>query len=97
MVDDSILTAKKTAFISFAIGTFLFLLFVFITQSLKLIYLGFAYVLGAIIINSIVMHYLVYLLLNFPRAWKKLILTCLIVLSNIPISMLYLYVILILI
>lgn len=91
MVDDSILTAKKATFISFAIGTFIFLS-MFFFPSLKFIALGFAFVLGATIINSIVVIHLIYLMINHHRDLKKLILTCLIVLSNIPITILYIYI-----
>lgn len=91
MVERSILTAKKTAFISFSIGTMLFLLYQLSLESLTLIYIGFAYTLGAIIVNSIVILHLLYLLISFPKELKKLLLTCFVVLANIPIAITYLY------
>jgi len=95
MVEKSIFTAKKTAFISFMIGSMLFILYAFVHQSLALIYIGIMYIAGATFLNGIVILHLLNLLFKFPRAWKKLILTCLFVLANIPITILYLNLILI--
>lgn len=81
------------AITSFGIGT-LFLILHLLFESFYVIFCGYFYVLVAIVVNFITLLYLFYLLI-FSRFDKEtVIIRILILLSNIPIALLYLNIVL---
>ena len=89
MVKNSIRTAKITALISFVIGTILFIFFNLITYSYALLAVGVFYTAGAFFINSFVLLHILFLSFFNPNERKELLITCGIMLLNIPIAMGY--------
>lgn len=81
--------AKLLAFLSFSIGTLLFVLFC-ITKSETLIIIGFYYVITALFFNSIVFINLVFNLIVYKTMYGFQLKCVFILLLNIPITLLYL-------
>jgi hypothetical protein len=78
--------------ISFAVGASLLLLFAS-TKYEPLLYIGFLYVSGALLINTV---YLFYLILQLIKNWNnnyEIFIRIGITLSNIPISILFTYIV----
>jgi len=80
---------KKAALYSAAIGTFLLLAFLISKQNL-LIAIGLNYVMLAFIMNTIILLALIAALFLHTAHWKNIAVTIICVLLNIPLSILYL-------
>jgi hypothetical protein len=78
---------------TFAIGTLLFLLYYVFPNKTELIMTGIYYILLAFFTNGLTLLYLLYLLIVLPIQRENIIIKILILLSNIPIAILYLYLI----
>ncbi len=85
--------SKIIVLISFIIGTILFSLFLYLGESKIPIMIGFKFVIVAIVINAI--FFFANLLLSSIYSENRIdyIKTCGIILINIPIAILYLYII----
>ena len=91
-MDNLINTSKAIAIISFAIGTILFALQLYFRKSDALIYPGIVYILITIVINFISIMVLVFSLLGKTNNKIEILKTCGIILLNIPIAILYFYI-----
>ncbi|MFD1163861.1 hypothetical protein ACFQ2E_15635 [Hwangdonia seohaensis] len=89
---DLINSSKAIAIISFAIGTILFVLQLYFRKSVVFIYPGIIFILIAVIINSILLIALVFSLIGYINQRLELLKTCGLVLLNIPIAILYFYI-----
>jgi hypothetical protein len=100
MESDCYNTKTTTAFstylavLSFSIGTFLFVLHLIFPNEDGIIILGFFYVLFAILINSLSLLNLCYLCITDPENRETNAIRILILLANIPIALLYFYIVL---
>ena len=92
-IKNIITTSKSITIISFIIGTILFALQLYFNKSDALIYPGIIFILIATIINVISLIALVFSLLANTNYKLELLKTCGIVLLNIPIAILYFYII----
>ncbi len=90
MIQKSILIGKQCALLSFIIGTFLFMIF-FLEQSMLLLKIGIIYIIVSFFINTFVIIHLIYLAIFNPKERMNLVLTCGILLLNIPIVIGYIY------
>lgn len=81
------------AFGSFVIGTIFFLLFLIFPSDIMLVF-GFLYVFGAVFFNLIILINLLYQLVTIREERENTFIKILIVLSNIPISIIYFYLVL---
>jgi hypothetical protein len=88
-----IFTARKIALLSFSVGTLILISHLFLIRSFLTIKIGVGYTLGAFIINSIVL--LALIIKTFATSYKRmeLIKTCGLVLFNIPITILYIFIV----
>lgn len=84
---------KRTFFISFLAGTFLWILFL-ITQSDFLVMIGFYYVLTAIIVNVIILLQELIIFITNVSEEKASGNSVVLLLANIPIALVYLFIIL---
>lgn len=82
------------AITSFGIGTLLLILYLLFPETVLLIYAGYCYVLLAILINGIIFLHLFYLFLIHRLKREIIAIRMLILLANIPISLLYLNIVL---
>ncbi len=78
---------------SFVIGTLLLLLYLSIPSYMEIIIFGYLYVLFATLINSIVLLNLCYQFITKPLERESIAIRILILLSNIPITILYIFII----
>lgn len=78
------------ALASFIIGTAIFLIYLSFPGEELILINGFLYVMGAIIVNSIALVYLLYHYAKNPAQREVLAIRILILLANIPIALLYL-------
>lgn len=83
--------ATKIALGSFAIGTVLFFTYKVIPKLDILFLIGLYYVLLAIMINTIMLLYLIFLCFILPEERENLALKIILILCNIPIAILFLY------
>ena len=83
----------KIAFISFSCGTILFIMYVFQVNSVYLVFGSFFFILIAILVNLISLTYLIRKCIINPKTQVKTIEEITIVLLNIPIALLYFYII----
>ncbi|MES2411408.1 MAG: hypothetical protein V4535_08200 [Bacteroidota bacterium] len=81
------------ALTSFGIGT-LFLILHLLFENAYIIFCGYLFVLAAILVNIITLLYLLYLLIFSPFDRETILIRILILLSNIPIALLYLNIVL---
>ncbi|WP_343681497.1 hypothetical protein [Chryseobacterium arthrosphaerae] len=84
---------KRTFLISFLAGTFLWILFL-ITQSDFLVMIGFYYVLTAIIVNVIILLQELIIFITNVSEEKASGNSVVLLLANIPIALVYLFIIL---
>ncbi len=91
-MDNLINTSKIIALLSFVIGTILFALQLYFKQSDAFISPGLIFVIIALIINSISLLALTFSLLGSTKRKIEILQTCGIVLLNIPIAILYFYI-----
>ena len=85
-------TSKAIAIISFIIGTILFAIQLSFNTPIIFIYLGVIFIIVAIVVNTISLLALIFSLLGYTNQRLELIKTCGIVLLNIPIAVLYFYI-----
>ena len=85
-------TSKAIAILSFVIGTILFALYQFFTGWEALLYTGIIFVICAIILNSISLFTMLLLMIFHPKERLLIIQTCGIILLNIPVVILYFYI-----
>jgi hypothetical protein len=83
--------SNELAIGSFAIGTLLLLILKVIPYTGMMLYIGLCYVLFAIVINSVMLFYLIFLCIILPDERENLALKIIFLLCNIPIAILYLY------
>ncbi len=86
-------TPVKIAFISFFIGTILFMMYVFRVNHFYLVFCSFFFILIAILVNFISLIYLLRKWINVPKTKVKTKEEIAIVIANIPIALLYFYII----
>jgi len=79
--------------ISFSGGTILLLLHFLFPHEINIFIIGFFYIIIAAVLNTIMLFYLLYFYTVFPEIREKIIKQALLILSNIPISALYFYLI----
>ncbi|UEQ75764.1 hypothetical protein [Chryseobacterium arthrosphaerae] len=84
---------KRTFLISFLAGTFLWIMFL-ITQSDFLVMIGFYYVLTAIIVNVIILLQELIIFITNVSEEKASGNSVVLLLANIPIALVYLFIIL---
>lgn len=87
-----ITTSKAIALLSFVIGTILFAIQLYFSD-VQFIYVGFVFVLVSIIANTISLITLIFTILGDSKNKLELAKTCGIILLNIPIAILYFYII----
>jgi|GEM_PF-2870224 len=85
-----ITTAKQCARISLLAGTSIFLLFA-VSGIGKMMILGAFFILLAVFANGLILFILLLHLINHSAAWRKILLAALIMLSNIPIAILFVW------
>lgn len=85
--------STRLAVLSFAFGTLIFGLYFVLPENDGILVLGLCYVIFAVFFNSAVLLNLLYQLLTLPSEREEIIIKILIVLSNIPIAILYIYLI----
>ncbi|MBX9807254.1 MAG: hypothetical protein K2X95_05615 [Flavobacteriaceae bacterium] len=78
---------------TFAIGTVLFALYYLFPNKTELLMIGIFYILFAFLINGIMLLYLLYCPIVLPNLREYITIKILILVSNIPIAILYLYII----
>jgi len=89
---NNLITASKCiALLSFIIGTTLFTLQLY-NDELDLIYMGLIFMSIAIIVNTISLFILIFSVLKSNKQKSELLITIGIVLLNIPIAILYFYI-----
>jgi len=88
-----IYSGRKIALTSFIIGTLLLVIFLVLNKNTNLLIPGLYYTVGAFIINSIAcLVILLYAIIN--KTYRiKLLKTCALMLINIPITILYIFII----
>lgn len=91
-MNNLITTSKTIAVLSFVIGTILFALQLYFKHSDKIIYSGIVFIIIAIIVNTISLLALIYNLLGKSNQKTEILKTCGIMLLNIPITILYFYI-----
>jgi len=83
-----ITVAKQCARISLFAGTSIFLLFALSGIS-DIMILGACFILLAIFVNGVILFILLLHLIGYPALWRKILLVALVMLSNIPIAILF--------
>jgi hypothetical protein len=92
MTSNSFLTlplSSQLAIVSFVLGTLLFGSYLVFSNQTTLISIGIYYLLSAIIVNSIMLLWLIYNCFLKPYRLKQIRIEILILLTNIPVAMLY--------
>ena len=90
-MNNLITTSKSIAVLSFSIGTTLFAIQLYF-RGISFISVGFVFVIVAIIVNTISLIALIFTLLGSSKNKLELAKTCGIILLNIPIAILYFYI-----
>ena len=85
--------STELAIISFAIGTFLLVLQRMATDNYNILFIGLLYVLFAILVNGIMFFNLGYHFIILPRKREYIAIKILILLANIPITILYILIV----
>lgn len=86
-------TGQITALVSFVLGTILLSFYLYFGEANFSLQLGFVYIIGALIFNSVLFSALLgAAILNQKHRWD-LLKTCGIMLLNIPISIFYIFVV----
>lgn len=85
-------TSKAITILSFVIGTILFALYLFVKGWETLLFAGIIFVIGAIILNSISLFTMLLLMIFHPKERLLIIQTCGLILLNIPVVILYFYI-----
>lgn len=83
-----ITTAKQCARISLFAGTSIFLLFA-VSGIGEIMILGAFFISLAVFANGLILFVLLLHLINHSAAWRKILLAALLMLSNIPIAILF--------
>jgi hypothetical protein len=83
--------SNQLAIGSFAIGTLLLLTYKAMFLNDMIIIIGIYYILFAIFINTMMLFYLIFLCIIIPDERENLALKIILLLCNIPISLLYLF------
>tara|TARA_R110000868_G_scaffold110649_19_gene299533 strand:+ start:3043 stop:3348 length:306 start_codon:yes stop_codon:yes gene_type:complete len=91
-MNNLITTCKTIAFLSFIIGTILFAFQLYFKESDAFIFPGIIFISFAIIINTISLLILIIIQLSNSEYRLELLKTCGIILLNIPIAILYFYI-----
>ena len=87
------LTSRAIALLSFGFGTILFSLFLYFGESIVPIMVGVKFVIVAILVNSILFLTNIILAITNSENRIELLKTCAILLLNIPIAILYFYIV----
>ncbi|WP_445732751.1 hypothetical protein [Mariniflexile sp.] len=90
---DLIFFGKLIAFLSFTLGTVLLALFLYFEKSPDIGNLGFYFITSALVVNSLLFSVNAIAILIDKKHRIELLKTCGIMLFNIPIALLYLYII----
>ncbi|GAA3569813.1 hypothetical protein [Snuella lapsa] len=90
---DLILLGKGFALLSFIMGTSLLSLYLYFDKSSTISSIGFYFVIAAFLINSLLFIINVVGILTSPKHQLELIKTCGIMLLNVPVAILYLYIV----
>lgn len=85
--------STELAIISFAIGTFLLVLQKLAPTNFDILFIGLLYVLFAILVNGIMFFNLAYHFIILPKQREYIALKILILLTNIPITYLYIQIV----
>jgi hypothetical protein len=85
--------STKMALVSFVIGTVLFASYFIFRNSEELIYIGLCSILLAIFCNGIMLFWLIHTFITEPEERKDAAIQILVLLANIPIAVLYAFVI----
>ncbi|MBB6238196.1 hypothetical protein HDC90_002825 [Pedobacter sp. AK013] len=88
----TIRVGQKTAVYSFAFGTTILLIFL-LSKYTPLVAVGLYYVLAASVINVLILLTLLIQFLYYKEHRKKILVTITIMLLNIPISLLYFFIV----
>jgi len=88
-----LITSKITAVLSFSIGTCLTSFYIYLNQPYNMEYIGIAFILFALLFNSILLLVILINMFLNPNYRLKLLKACGIILLNLPIAWLYLYLI----
>ncbi len=83
-----ITTAKQCARISLLTGTSIFLLFA-VSGIGQVMILGAFFIPLAVFVNSLILFILLLHLINHSAAWRKILLAALIMISNVPVAILF--------
>ena len=74
---------------SFIVSTILFVLYIITNASSNVLIIAFPFVVSAIILNAIMLFHLIEKFISLPEYRKDIAVKILILLSNIPITLLY--------
>lgn len=85
-------TGKTIAFLSFVIGTILFAFQLYFQGSLRLVHIGLVFIVVAVIINTVSLIALIFVLLGNTDNKLDILKTCGLILLNMPIAILYFYI-----
>ncbi len=86
-----ITTSKAIAFLSFIMGTLLFVFQLYFQGVFRIIHFGLIFIVVAVIINAISLIALIFTLLGNTDCRLEILKTCGLILLNIPIAILYFY------
>jgi hypothetical protein len=86
-------TSSELAFGCFSIGTLFFILYLTLLDNSDVLIIGFVFIVLAIPLNVIMLVHLLYHFYILPKQRKYIGIKILILLSNIPIALMYLYLI----
>ncbi|MGC1204638.1 MAG: hypothetical protein WA839_07110 [Flavobacteriaceae bacterium] len=90
-MNNLITTSKAIAFLSFIIGTILFVFQLYFQGAFRIIYVGLVFIVVAVIINIISLIALIFTLLGNTDCKLEILKACGLILLNIPIAILYFY------
>jgi hypothetical protein len=85
--------STELAIISFAIGTFLLVIQKLAPDNFNILFIGLLYILFAILVNGIMFFNLAYHFIILPRHREYIAIKILILLANIPITILYILIV----
>ncbi|WP_343532121.1 hypothetical protein [Pedobacter sp.] len=80
--------AKRCASTSLFVGTCIFLLYA-LSGVRDIVILGICFILLAVFVNGLTLLILLLHLISYSAAWRKILLAALLMLSNIPIAILF--------
>ena len=90
-MNNLITTSKAIAFLSFIIGTILFVFQLYFQGSFKLIHIGVVFIVVVVILNTISLIVLIFTLFGNTDYKLEILKTCALILLNMPIAILYFY------